>query len=239
MTADRLILAILVAVGALALFLEPAAGWALQNILRPDESSALLAQMNLARENTALKTRIAESEALARTTAVLGDSAHVPVFVYSRYPFSFKNELLIAAGSENGLVVGVPVFLPVVSGASPSPDTVGTILIGKVKGVFKRTASVQTVFDIGFQMAVRIGAAGTDAVLSGGAEPQLTLIPKSSVVVPGEAVYAAAPDLPYGLPIGEVGALRMSANQLFQEAALALSYTGNDLKIVVVSATKN
>ncbi len=239
MTADRSILLILVAVGVLALFFQPSAGWALQGILRTDESSALLAQMNLARENTVLKTRIAESEALTRTAAILGSRDHVPAFVYSRYPFSFKNELLIAAGKESGLVAGSPVLLPVVPEASSSSSTMSAILVGKVREVFERTASVQTVFDIGFQVAVRIGAAGTDAVLSGGAEPQLTLIPKSSVVTPGEVVYAAAPDLPYGLPIGEVGAVRMSANQLFQEAALSLSYTGNDLKIVVIPAAKN
>ena len=104
MTADRYILLILVAVGVLALFFQPSAGWALQGILRTDESSALLAQMNLARENTVLKTRIAESEALTRTAAILGSRDHVPAFVYSRYPFSFKNELLIAAGKESGLV---------------------------------------------------------------------------------------------------------------------------------------
>jgi len=73
-----------------------------------------------------------------------------------------------------------------------------------------------------------------DALLSGGAEPQVTLIPGKSKVVSGDIVYSAAAGSPYGLPIGDLGVIKSSADRLFIEAGLNLPYDLNEIKLVSI-----
>jgi cell shape-determining protein MreC len=63
-------------------------------------------------------------------------SKPVSAFVFSRYPFNFKNELLAAAGSEDGVHVGDTALVPIATGniASSSTSFPG-VLLGKVKQV--------------------------------------------------------------------------------------------------------
>lgn len=133
------------------------------------------------------------------------------VSVYSRYPFNLKNEILVAAGSESGIKAGDAAFFQ------------GSIL-GVVEKVFAKTALVQTIFDARFKAPVRIGTEGTDALLVGGTEPQLTLIPSDAKVSPNDQVYSAGETLPYGSELGALQGLTDSANTLFREGGLKVFY---------------
>ena len=135
---------------------------------------------------------------------------------YSRHPFNFSNEILVSKGEAQGVRQGQAVLF-------------GDALIGTVKESFESSALVGTIFDGEFQLAVRIGKKGVNALLRGGARPTLTLIPKDAVVAEGEAVYTASPDLPYGIPIGETEEIRISSDDLFYEAGLRAPYRPQDI----------
>jgi cell shape-determining protein MreC len=137
--------------------------------------------------------------------------------VFSRYPLNLKDQILVDVGSADGVKFG---------GAAISDG----ILVGKVVGVSGDTSVIQTVFDPSFSIAVRIGKSKTDALLRGGVEPKLTLIPKTSVVEVGDAVYSASKDFEYGLPLGVLGPIGPTSQNIFSEADLILSYSPADLR---------
>jgi cell shape-determining protein MreC len=137
--------------------------------------------------------------------------------IFSRYPMNLKDRLLVDVGSADGVKFG---------GAAVSDG----ILIGKVVGVSADTSIVQTVFDSNFSLAVRIGKLRGDALLKGGVEPRLTLIPKASSLAAGDAVFSASEDFQYGLPLGVVGVVSLTAQNVFSEASLILSYSPADLR---------
>jgi cell shape-determining protein MreC len=152
-----------------------------------------------------------------------------PVFVYSRYPFNFKNEIIIAAGRDRGIAVGDAVVIPQAPHIEAKP-----ILVGKVIAAYERSALVRTVFDTTFQAPVRVGPSAMDTLFVGGPDPKLTLIPRNIELHAGDPVYSASPDLPYGLPIGTLGEAELGQNNAFQEASIIFPYDMNTLTIVAV-----
>ena len=137
--------------------------------------------------------------------------------VYSRYPFNFKNELLADAGTKDGVKNG---------GAAIFEG----MLVGKIIEVKDETAIIQTVFDPGFSLPVRIGKSKTDALLVGGVEPKLTMIPKNADITPGDLVYSASADFEYGLLLGTAGTPAISGTNVFSEAPLILGYNPSDIR---------
>ncbi len=137
--------------------------------------------------------------------------------VYSRYPFNFKNELLADAGMGDSVKEG---------GAAIFEG----MLVGKIVEVRDSAAVVQTVFDPGFSLPVRIGKSKTNALLVGGVEPKLTMIPKNSDIAPGDLVYSASADFKYGLLIGTAGTPAISGTNVFSEAPLILGYNPSDIR---------
>lgn len=146
-----------------------------------------------------------------------GNVAGLKVRVYSQYPLNLKNQLSVAAGNADGIAVG---DIALVNG----------YLVGIVEKTFERSALVQTIFDKRFQTPVRIGAAGADALLRGGNDPELTLIPTDAAVGEGDGVYAAANGMPYGAPIGSLRNLRDSGDKVFREATLSVPYNSAGLE---------
>ena len=91
-----------------------------------------------------------------------------------------------------------------------------------------------TVFDTGWQSAVRVGPRGVDALFKGGNEPILALVEKNAGLLEGDIIYTAAPGFPYGLPLGEVREPRLAADQLFKEAKVSFPYETGKLRTVLV-----
>ena len=214
-------LAILLLAAAGLIILAPSYGWRLRGFLTPAPATGSTGDAsNLAAENASLKAQVAE------LTAIVGQaSGTVPntirAMVYSRYPLNFKNEILVNAGSGAGVLPGKSVLYE------------GN-LVGTVYQVFADGSIVQTVFDPGFRMPVRIGTSSIDALLQGGTEPMAVSIAKDSTVEPGDVIYAAAPGIPYGLPIGEVDTVSISANNLFQQATVNFAYDLNTIQTVLI-----
>ncbi|MDO8504688.1 MAG: rod shape-determining protein MreC [Candidatus Liptonbacteria bacterium] len=150
---------------------------------------------------------------------VLGD-------VYSGYPLNLKDELLVNVGARDG----VKPFGAV---------TWNGILVGKIKEVKEEFSVIQTIFDPKFSLPVRAGESGADALLKGGVEPKLTLIPKNVETKAGDVVYSASADFEYGMPLGVGGPLITSANSVFSEADLLISYGPSELRYLFLEKNRN
>lgn len=144
----------------------------------------------------------------------------LPGFVYSVYPFNLKNEISVDVGSVAGVRLG---------GAAISTDGV---LVGKTISMTYDSSVVRTIFDPNFELPVYIGKTSVPALLKGGPNPTITLIPKSSIIDAGEVVYSSSKDFPFGLVLGELGPVKVSGTNVFYEGDLRLSYNLADLRIV-------
>ncbi len=206
------------------LFFNPGLSWKIQTFFSPTKSPQSDAYQKLVLENESLSAELAGLQQIKKNLPQKND-ASLSVLVYSRYPFNFKNEILVNAGVNQGVENGQSAVIALDDATSPSP-----VLVGKVEKAFENVSLVQTIFDSRFQSAVRIGKSGTNALLKGGNEPELSLIPKDAKIANGDTIYSASPDFPYGLAIGSANNVRISSDQLFQEADVETNYNPNELQ---------
>jgi len=172
---------------------------------------------DLHRENLLLKQQNEDLKAQIQRLQI-ADRKYLTAEIFSTYPFNFKNQLVIAAGEQQGIKKSATV-------------TVGeNILFGQIIEVLENTSVVRTIFDPKWQLSVRIGNKEINGLFQGGNEPKITLIEKPVNV--GDAVYSTGSEFPYALKIGEVSEIKESAGGIFKEAAVALPYTVNDLRNV-------
>jgi len=213
-------LVVCIAVLAAIVFFEPSYGWKFRAFLDRSAASPSDGQ-NLAAQNQVLMAELAKLQSVA---AQMPDapSGYIRAMVYSRYPMNFKNEILADAGENVGVFVGKAV-------------TFQGVLVGSVEKIFKDSSLIQTVFDGTFKVPVRVGNAGYDALFTGGSYPKAVSIRKNAPVHVGDIVYAAAPGLPYGLPIAVVSATSTSPDDLFEEAELSFAYDINGIQTVLIA----
>lgn len=208
--------------GAVIVFI-PQWGWRLRAMLSPNVYEN---ERELTAQNEVLKAQLAKYQVVA---AQLPNDLpnYGRAMVFSRYPTNFRNELLIDAGAREGIATGKAVVIQVA--------TSSFVLIGRIQSVSGETAVVQTVFDPAFKMPVRIGSHGYDGLLVGGVYPKIASILKNILVQKGDIVTSADSALPYGLPVAEIGAVSVSSDNLFQEAALDFAYDVNGVQTVLVA----
>jgi cell shape-determining protein MreC len=218
----------LIIILATLIFFAPSYGWDIRQFLSPSAGSGNAGAdasqtdaANVSAENEALKAQLAQLQVVASQLPTSSPD-QIRAMVYSRYPMNFRNELLVNAGSNNGVAVGAAVIFQ-------------GVLIGQIKSVFPNSAIVQTIFDNNLKMPVRIGAGGYDGLLEGGSEPTVGSIASGAAVSAGDVVYSATPGLPYGLPIAEVVATSTSADSLFEQTTLNFSYDINTIQTVFIA----
>lgn len=204
----------------LFILLAPSYGVAVRRFFAANPPAVSSDSQNLAAENEVLKAQLAQVETLASEIPT-STASEVRAMVYSNYPFDFKNELVVDAGSDQGVAAGDAVLFQ-------------GVFIGQVQSVLQNTSVVETVFDDGFKMPVRIGGKGYDGLLQGGPYPRISSIAKNAALQPGDIVFTAGSGMPYGLPVGEVNATSTSADSLFEEAALTFAYDINAIQTVVI-----
>lgn len=143
------------------------------------------------------------------------------VKVYSAYPFGNRGEIAIAAGNSDVKAGDV--------------ITYGTnVLVGKVAKVFESHSVVTTIFNPSWRAPVRIGEHEVDALMQGGNELTITLIPQDAEIQEGELVTTAGVDLPYGLGIGVVRNIKSAPGDAFREAILEPGFQLKQLKDVTI-----
>ncbi len=212
--------ALLIALMAVLVFFEPAYGWRIRSFFaRRNAQESDTSNLRIEKEN--LQAQLAKLQNI-QAELPKKPANFIRAMVYSRYPLNFKNEFLVDIGKNEGVVQGAAVVF-------------GGLLIGKIEEVFDDTALVLSVFDSRFEVPVRVGSAGVDALLEGGSLPRATLIPLKAGIVAGDIVYSASADFPYALPIATIGDMTISADQLFRQAALNFAYDINGIQTVFVA----
>ena len=222
MKPDRAFFYLLTLILAGVIVFAPSVGWRLRAFFAARPSGDVDA---LRAENLNLQAELAQYATVARELPRVPD-AYLPAMIYSRYPTNARNEFLVNVGAREGVVPGKAV---VAGGASSS-----YVLVGRIQDVFEDTASVETVFDPGFRVPVRIGSHGYDGLFIGGAYPKVASIAKNVPIGVGDVVVSADPSLPYGLPIASVAGVAISSDALFQEATLDFTYDAGALQAVLV-----
>lgn len=218
---------VLIVILLLLISFAPSYGWKVRAWLSPAPGGATGAAAsqadapNLVAENDALKAQLAALQTVAAEMPT-SSPAFIRAMVYSRYPMSFHNEILVDEGSNAGVATGAAVVFQ-------------GMLIGRVQSVFPSESLVQTIFDNGFRMPVRIGAHGIDGLLQGGAAPMVGSVAATAPVARGEAVYSAASGMPYALPVATVAATSTSPDSLFEQASLDLPYDLNNIQTVLIA----
>lgn len=169
-------------------------------------------------ENSALRAALELRETCA---AAVPDRSRggLVAGVFSAYPFNFRPVLTLSRGANAGVQEGAVVVL-------------GGALVGQVTKVSAEISVAKTVFDPRWEIPVRIGASGVDAVLVGGTVPRLTFIAKDAAVGAGDTLTAADPSLPFGLAIGEIEEVTSEPSTPFKEAKLRLPYRISALRFV-------
>jgi cell shape-determining protein MreC len=203
-------------------FFEPAYGWKVRMWLAPQATEqSILASSTAANQDLTLQAQL---DVLQSIQAQLPQAPanDIRAMVYSRYPLNFKSELLVNAGTDQGVAVGNAVMFQGVA-------------IGSVEQTYKNSSLVETVFDTGFQLPVRIGAQGYDGLLTGGADPLVTSIEKGAPIAAGDAVYSAGSGFPYGSPIATVVGTSTSPDALFEQASLNFGYDLNTIQTVLIA----
>jgi cell shape-determining protein MreC len=217
---------LLIIVLAALIFFAPSYGWKVRAWLSPAPGTGGGADGSqadgqaLVAENDALKAQLSELQVVASEMPTSTPN-EIRAMVYSRYPMNFRNELLVNAGSNEGVTSGAAVVFQ-------------GMLIGQVRTVFSDEAVVQTIFDGAFKTPVRIGAGGANGLLRGGSYPTVGSIAIAAAIDPGDIIYSAAPGIPYALPVAEVAATGTSPDNLFEQATLVFPYDVNNIETVLI-----
>jgi rod shape-determining protein MreC len=212
-------LGIVIALLLFFIFFMPSVGVALRAFLGPSSLPPAAGEQLLA-ENESLAAK------LSMLTTVSDELPHrtpntILAMVYSDYPFNFKDEITVDAGSADGVVAGDAVLF-------------GGNLVGFVSGLSAHRSVVRTIFDPDFKLQVRIGTKGYDALLAGGSYPMAESIVKTATIVAGDVVYSAAPGAPYAVPVGTVENVSPAPDNLFAQATLSLPYHESEMQVVEI-----
>jgi cell shape-determining protein MreC len=201
------------------IFLMPSLGMRLRGFLGPQAAPPDSAEQ-LAAENNSLKAQLAGLAVIAGEMPSSTPNA-VRAMVYSDYPFNFKSDMTVNAGSEDGIAPGDAVLFE------------GN-LVGIVAQSSESYSVVQTMFDPNFKLPVRIGTKGYDALLVGGSYPMAESIAKTATIAAGDVVTSAGTGVPYGIAVGTVQNVTLAANNLFEEASLSFPYDTGMIQTVEI-----
>ncbi|MEN9342216.1 MAG: hypothetical protein RIQ54_472, partial [Candidatus Parcubacteria bacterium] len=152
-----------------------------------------------------------------------------PTFVYSRFPFNFREEISVAAGTVAGVGIGDVVVLPV--------SDQGAILFGSITDASRTIAHAMTIFDARWKSPVRIGSSGAQGLLVGGLSPRVSFISRTAEISVGDIIYNADSRFPFGLTIGQIKHIESSADSGFRQADIKFSYDPSDVFVVGILPT--
>lgn len=169
-------------------------------------------------ENISLKKELEKLKALETKDK----SQFLEARVYSHYPFSDKNIIVVDKGAVDGVSEGMPVLVK------------KNVLLGKVKSVRQFQSEVETIFDPSWKSSVSIGGGHVKAVLHGANTLSAELIPKDASLKLGDEVQNIAPELPIGLSVGVVSATSTDEKKVWQIATIDASFAIEDIDSVLI-----
>lgn len=142
--------------------------------------------------------------------------------VYTRYPFSDRNLLVVNAGLKDGLNIGMPVL------------AAKGILLGQIKTIGRTKSEVLTIFDPRWRSAVVIGSSRIKALLKGGWPPKLELIPLDSGFKEGDEVFNVSPEFPLNLFLGKVKRVEKDQSGFWLSGELETNFKSEELAEVII-----
>lgn len=162
-----------------------------------------------------------EIEKLSEESPINRDLESRRALVYSRYPFSGSDRIIINAGREEGVSENMPVLH-------------NGFLFGKILDVSNHQSEVQTIFDSEWTSSVGVGDYSDKAVLEGGGSPSVDLIPRDSSVLAGDDVFNLSPDYPIYQPLGSISMLESKTGEIWKTGQLDVPYIADEIKEVEV-----
>ncbi len=210
---------------------------ALQDFLTAPRDVASLRQRNVELEAEVaelqaqviqLQQQVGETDILAALvdfSLARSENTYKAAAVIGRDPSPFLHYVIINAGSNDGILRGMPVVTD-------------QGLIGRVDAVIADAARVQLITDPASKVNVRLQNAETEASLVGSVTGDVTLelIPQDVTVEPGDLVLTSGlgGGYPPDLIIGQVVNVRSRDFDLFQQATVQPVVDFNRLQIVLV-----
>jgi rod shape-determining protein MreC len=145
--------------------------------------------------------------------------------VIGRDPSPFLRYIIINAGSNEGILPGMPVVTD-------------KGLVGRVDAVIAEGARVQLVTDSASAVNIRMQSSNTEAILIGSITGDLTLdmIPQDANIQVGDVVLTSGlgGDYPANLLVGQVVSVRRLQSELFQQAAIQPNVDYNQLQFILL-----
>ncbi|MFT3895729.1 MAG: rod shape-determining protein MreC [Anaerolineales bacterium] len=210
---------------------------ALQDFLTAPRDVASLRQRNaeLEAEVSELQAQVIQLQQQVGETDILAalvdfslarsENTYKAAAVIGRDPSPFLHYIIINAGSNDGVLRGMPVVTD-------------QGLIGRVDAVIADAARVQLITDPASKVNVRLQNAETEASLIGSVTGDVTLdlIPQDINVQPGDLVLTSGlgGGYPPDLIIGQVVNVRSRDFDLFQQATVQPVVDFNRLQIVLI-----
>ena len=150
--------------------------------------------------------------------------------VIGRDPSPFLRYVIINAGSNEGVLPGMPVVTD-------------KGLVGRVDAVIGEAARVQLVTDAASAVDVRLQASNTEAMLVGSVTGELSLnmISQDAAVKAGDVVLTSGlgGTYPANILVGQVVSIRKLQSELFQQAAIQPNVDFTRLQFVLVITNFN
>jgi rod shape-determining protein MreC len=175
-----------------------------------------------------LQQQVSETDILAALvdfSLARSENTYKAAAVIGRDPSPFLHYVIINAGSNDGVLRGMPVVTD-------------QGLIGRVDSVIADAARVQLITDPASKVNVRLQNAEVEASLLGSVTGDVTLdlIPQDTLVEPGDLVLTSGlgGGYPPDLIIGQVVNVRARDFDLFQQATVQPVVDFNRLQIVLV-----
>jgi rod shape-determining protein MreC len=232
-----------VAVERVARPFRDAYGWA------SDLVSAKGDAERLRRENEVLRQQVIQNESALQQNVELrallqyvngpefpGGYRSVATEVVSTAPRAFQQEIVVAVGANDGVVLNAPVVT-------------NEGLVGQVTRVFSRTARVTLITDEqSFVSAEDLRSGATGIVRHGGAGDTLVFarVRKEDVVKEGDEVITSgwrsdglSSLYPRGIPIGVVTSVGLTSNDLYQQIQIRPFVDTSSLHSVIVLIDKS
>jgi len=188
----------------------------------------------LTRENADLRQRLAADAETRRDNELLrtqlglevaGAARQVSAEVVAFQPDSYRQFVTINKGSHDGLKPGM---------AAMSEG----VLVGTLSDVQSGTAKIMLVTDPEFKLAAKDQDSGADGILQGQLGSGLTMdkIGQDVSVKPGDTVTTSGLGglVPAGLFIGQIQAVDVHKNVIFQSAQISSPFKANKLRFVFV-----
>lgn len=196
--------------------------------LKNKNNELITENLKLKSELVKLKVVEKENEELRKQWELTpkDDYSYAAALVLGKEISGQRQILIIDKGAQDGLEEGAAVI------------TGNGVLIGRINGLFEKSATVQLLIDRESKVNVEVLETEAQGILSGqfGTSAKVEMLPRVDAVNRGNAIISSGlgKTLPRGLLVGYVKEVNETNNQLFQGALVSFPDDFKKIKLVLV-----